>query len=200
MLPVTGRIGPGGGFDTSKKDSIDHKRNAAEYSDEGEVGQAGYSKARLTSSGGITAEATALIRAAAERYTFAPGTASGHVLLNLGQANERHSVIGGEVKVVAKRSVEGRIVTRSFCGGANYTTWFRIVFDQPGERGFVKPVNWAGRPLSRVGLDWEQLQAAGTLTYQLAPAARRGRVGHAQPRLAASARRHRAVRHTLHTP
>ena len=131
VLPVTGRIGPGGDFDTSKVGSFDHKRYAAEYSHEGEVGQAGYYKVKLTSYGGITAEATALTRAAAERYTFAPGTATGHVLLNLGQANERHSVIGSEVKLLDGRSVEGRIVTKSFCGGAKYTTWFRIVFDQP---------------------------------------------------------------------
>jgi predicted alpha-1,2-mannosidase len=131
VLPVTGSIGPGGDFDTSKPGSFDHKKYAADYSHDGEVGQAGYYKVKLTSYGGITAEATALTRAAAERYTFAPGTNTGHVLLNLGQANERHSVIGSEVKVVDARSVEGRIVTKSFCGGAKYTTWFRIVFDQP---------------------------------------------------------------------
>jgi predicted alpha-1,2-mannosidase len=131
VLPVTGRIGPGGDFDTAKAGSFDHKKYAAEYSHEGEVGQAGYYKVKLTSYGGITAKATALTRAAAERYTFAPGRATGHVLLNLGQANERHSVVGSEVKVVDERSVEGRIVTKSFCGGAKYTTWFRIVFDRP---------------------------------------------------------------------
>jgi predicted alpha-1,2-mannosidase len=130
-LPVTGRIGPGGDFDTSKPGSFDAKRYGAEYSHDGEVGQAGYYKVQLTSYGGITAEATALTRAAAERYTFAAGTGTGHVLLNLGQANERHSVVGSEVKVVDERSVEGKIVTNSFCGGAKYTTWFRITFDQP---------------------------------------------------------------------
>ncbi|WP_020655110.1 GH92 family glycosyl hydrolase [Massilia niastensis] len=131
VLPVTGRIGPGGDFDTGKAGSFDHKAYAAEYAHEGEAGQAGYYKVRLTSYGGITAESTALTRAAAERYTFAAGAATGHVLLNLGQANERHSVIGSELKVVDARSVEGKIVTRSFCGGAKYTTWFRIVFDRP---------------------------------------------------------------------
>jgi predicted alpha-1,2-mannosidase len=131
VLPVTGRIGPGGDFDTGKPGSFDYKKYGAEYSHEGEVGQAGYYKVQLTSYGGITAEATALTRAAAERYTFAPGTASGHLLLNLGQANERHSVVGSEVKVVDDRTVEGKIVTNSFCGGAKYTTWFRMVFDQP---------------------------------------------------------------------
>lgn len=131
VLPVTGRIGPGGDFDTAKADSFDYKRYAAGYTHDGEVGQAGYYKVQLTSYGGITAEATALTRAAAERYTFAAGTAAGSVLLNVGQANERHSVVGSEVRIVDDRSVEGRITTKSFCGGAQYTTWFRIVFDQP---------------------------------------------------------------------
>jgi len=131
VLPVTGTIGKGGDFDTAKPGSFDHKKYAAEYSHDGEVGQAGYYKVKLTSYGGITAEATALTRAAAERYTFDAGADTGHVLLNLGQANERHSVIGSEVKIVDGNSVEGRIVTRSFCGGAKYTTWFRMTFDQP---------------------------------------------------------------------
>jgi predicted alpha-1,2-mannosidase len=131
VLPVTGSIGPGGDFDTKKADSFNQKTYAAEYSHDGEVGQAGYYKVQLTSYGGITAEATALTRAAAERYTFAAGAGTGHVLLNLGQANERHSVVGSDVKVVDERSVEGKIVTNSFCGGTKYTTWFRITFDRP---------------------------------------------------------------------
>ena len=131
VLPVTGRIGPGGDFDTAKPESFDYKRYAAEYTHDGEVGEAGYYKVRLTSYGGITAEATALTRAAAERYTFASGAATGELLLNLGQANERHSVVGSEVRVVDDHTVEGRIVTKSFCGGAQYATWFRMAFDRP---------------------------------------------------------------------
>ncbi|MCU6496964.1 GH92 family glycosyl hydrolase [Rugamonas sp. A1-17] len=131
VLPVTGSIGKGGAFDTSKADSFDHKRYASEYTHDGEVGDAGYFKVKLTSYGGITAETTALTRAAAERYTFAPGTAQGHILVNLGQANERHSVVGSSLRVVDDHSVEGKIVTRSFCGGAQYATWFRMEFDRP---------------------------------------------------------------------
>lgn len=131
VLPVTGTIGPGGDFDTKKADSFSYKKYGAEYTHDGEVGQAGYYKVKLTSYGGITAETTALTRAAAERYTFAPGATTGHVLLNLGIANERHNVIGSEVKVVDGNSVEGKIVTNSFCGGTKYATWFRITFDQP---------------------------------------------------------------------
>ncbi|MEJ5999375.1 GH92 family glycosyl hydrolase [Paucibacter soli] len=131
VLPVTGRIGPGGDFDTAKAESFDYKRYAAEYTHQGEVGQAGYYKVQLTSYGGISAEATALTRAAAERYTFAPGTSTGHLLLNLGQANEKHAVVGSELRVVDERSVEGKITTKSFCGGAQYSTWFRMVFDRP---------------------------------------------------------------------
>ena len=111
VLPVTGSIGPGGNFDTSKPGSFDHKKYAADYTHDGEVGEAGYFKVKLTSYGGIVAETTALTRAAAERYTFSAGTTQGHVLVNLGQANERHSVVGSSLRVVDERTVEGKIVT-----------------------------------------------------------------------------------------
>lgn len=83
------------------------------------MGQAGYYKVRLTDYGGIDAEATALTRAAAERYTFAPGADTGHVLINVAQANDRHVVIGSQVQLVGDRVVEGKLTTQSFCGGQN---------------------------------------------------------------------------------
>jgi hypothetical protein len=69
------------------------------------------------------------------------------VLLNLGQANERHSVVGSEMKVVDERSVEGKIVTNSFCGGAKYTTWFRIDLRPAGQgpRHLGRPGGWPAR-------------------------------------------------------
>ena len=70
VLPVTGSIGPGGDFDTGNAKQFDHKAYASSYTHDGEVGQAGYYKVRLTSYGGIDAESTARTRAAAERYTF----------------------------------------------------------------------------------------------------------------------------------
>lgn len=129
VLPVTGSIKPGGNFDTSKAGSFDQKVYGSNYSHDGEVGQAGYFKVRLTDYGGITAETTALTRAGAERYTFHESTETGHVLVNIGQANERHSVVGSHLQVIDDHTVEGKIVTRSFCGGAQYTTWFRMEFD-----------------------------------------------------------------------
>lgn len=131
VLPVTGAIGPGGRFDTKNSKAFDQKSYASAYTHEGEVGQAGYYKVRLTDYGGIDAEATALTRAAAERYTFPADAAQGHVLVNTGQANERHLVVGSNVQVVGDRAVEGKIVTKSFCGGQQYTTWFRMEFDRP---------------------------------------------------------------------
>ena len=131
VLPVTGRIGPGGDFDTTDPKRFDHTQYASRYAHEGEVGQAGYYRVRLTDYGGIDAEATAKVRAAAERYTFAAGQPEGHVLVNVGQANERHAVIGSSIEVVGDRAVEGRVTTKSFCGGHQYTTWFRIEFDRP---------------------------------------------------------------------
>ena len=75
VLPVTGSIGPGGDFDTSdnKAAAFDYKAYASAYTHEGEVGQAGYYKVRLTDRGGIDAEMTALTRAG----TTSPGTAAG---------------------------------------------------------------------------------------------------------------------------
>ena len=131
VLPVTGRIAAGGDFDTRDAKSFDQKRYGSRYTHEGEVGHAGYYKVRLTDYGGIDVEATARTRAAAERYTFAAGQRSGHVLVNVSQANNRHRVTGSQVHVVGDRAVEGKLTTLSFCGGRQYTTWFRIEFDRP---------------------------------------------------------------------
>jgi len=158
VLPVTGTIGPGGDFDTSDKKAapFDYKAYASAYTHEGEIGQAGYYKVRLIDRGGIDAEMTALTRAAAERYTFAPGTKTGHVLVNLGQANEKHEVVGSVIEVVGDRAVEGRLVTKSFCGGKQYATWFRIEFDRPFKAFGVwdKDGGVAGGRHS-VGAQWE---------------------------------------------
>ena len=168
VLPVTGTIGPGGDFDTrdGKAASFDDKAYASAYSHQGEVGQAGYYRVRLTaapgrSTGGIDAEATALVRAAAERYTFDPGQGMGHVLVNVGQANEKHEVVGSEIRVVGDRAVEGKLVTRSFCGGKQYTTWFRIEFDRPF-RAFGTWDKDGGVSGSRrsVGAQWEVANGA----------------------------------------
>ncbi len=133
VLPTTGEIGPGKRFDTKEFKSFDQKAYASAYTHDGEVGQAGYYKVRLTgeAAGPIDAEATALTRAAAERYTFPAGAKQGTILVNTGQANERHLVVGSSVQVIGDRVVEGKIVTKSFCGGQQYTTWYRMEFDRP---------------------------------------------------------------------
>ena len=131
LLPVTGRIGRGFEFDTDKAEAFDHRKYASNYSHEREVGEAGYYRVRLTSYGGIDVEATALTRAAAERYTFAGEADEAHVLVNAGQANERHSVVGSSIRIVDAQTIEGKIVTKSFCGGQQYATWFRVEFDRP---------------------------------------------------------------------
>ena len=91
----------------------------------------------------------------AERYTFSQRSGDGHVLVNVGQANERHSVIGSVVDVVGDRVVEGKLVTKSFCGGHQYTTWFRIEFDRP----FKAHGTWGeggGLPGARHSMEGEQ--------------------------------------------
>lgn len=129
VLPVTGHVGPGGNFSTPE--SFDYAKYAARYTHAGEVGEAGYYRVHLTSYGGIDAEATALTRAAAERYTFAAGTREGMLLVNTGQADDQHAVVGSALQIVGDRAIEGAITTHSFCGGYDYTTWFRMEFDRP---------------------------------------------------------------------
>ena len=136
VLPVTGRIAPGGDFDSAVAGTFDHNKYAARYEHGAQSGRAGYYRVRLTDYGGIDVEATALPRVAAERYTFAGKTGSdaaqtGHVLVNVAQANFKHRVIGSEITVVGDRVVEGKISTRSFCGGYQYQLWFRMEFDRP---------------------------------------------------------------------
>jgi len=167
MLPVTGTIGPGGDFDTADAKSFDHRKYASAYTHDGEIGQAGYYKVRLTSYGGIDVETTARTRAAAERYTFAAGQDTGQVLVNVGQANERHSVIGSVIDVVGDRVLEGKLVTKSFCGGHQYTTWFRVEFDRPfkahgvwGEAG--------GLPGARHSMEGEAKPNGAWLSFDLA--------------------------------
>ena len=131
VLPVTGTIKPGGDFDTRDPKSFSFQKYGSRYTHDGEIGQAGYYKVRLTDRGGIDAEATALTRASAERYTFPVDARTGHVLVNVSQANAKHRVIGSQVHVVGDRVVEGKVTTVSFCGGRSYTTWFRMEFDKP---------------------------------------------------------------------
>ncbi|QDH71677.1 GH92 family glycosyl hydrolase [Marilutibacter alkalisoli] len=136
VLPVVGTIGPGATFDTTEAATFDHRKYGASYTHDGEIGKAGYYKVRLTDTGygphaGIDAEATALTHAAAERYTFPADETEGHVLVNVSQANARHRVIGSAIEVVGDRAVEGKVTTMSFCGGHQYSTWFRIEFDRP---------------------------------------------------------------------
>lgn len=166
MLPVTGRIAPGGTFDTAKADSFDQRKYAAAYTHEGEVGQAGYYKVRLTDYGGIDVETTARTRAAAERYTFGAEADTGHVLVNTGQANNRHWVVGSALRVVDDRSVEGRITTKSFCGGQNYTTWFVLRFDRP----FRSQGTWdeeGGHPGGRSAMQGDGRPAGAWFSFDL---------------------------------
>ncbi len=166
VLPTTGEIGPGKRFDTADSKAFDHKKYGSAYTHEGEVGQAGYYKVRLTgeAAGPIDAEATALTRAAAERYTFPAGARQGTILVNTGQANERHLVVGSTIEVVGDRAIEGKIVTKSFCGGQQYTTWFRMEFDRP----FASHGTWdetGGHPGGRVSMQGDTRPHGAWFTF-----------------------------------
>lgn len=167
VLPVIGRIGPGGDFDTSSAKNFDQKKYGARYRHDDEVGQAGYYKVHLVDYGGIDVEATALTRAAAERYTFGKRAGEGNVLINVSQANAKHRVIGSQVRVVGDRAVEGKVTTLSFCGGHQYSTWFRIEFDRP----FKSFGTWGqagGTPGARFSMESEHDPYNGAwLTFDL---------------------------------
>ena len=167
VLPVVGNIGPKGDFDTTSGKNFDHTKYGSRYSHSGEVGQAGYYKVRLTDYDGIDVEATALTRAAAERYTFATRKDEGHLLINVAQANSKHRVIGSQIRVVGDRAVEGKITTLSFCGGQQYSTWFRMEFDRP----FKSFGTWGqagGTPGARFSMESEYEPHNGAwLTFDL---------------------------------
>ncbi|SEF64966.1 alpha-1,2-mannosidase, putative [Saccharopolyspora kobensis] len=132
-LPTTGSIGAGEGhdFDIDVPSTFDQEQYAAAYTHDGEVGDAGYYRTRLTDYGGIDVEATADTRVGVERYTFDEGPA--HVFLNVGQANERNPVKASGLEVVDERTVRGWVRSKGFCGGQDYTLWFTTRFDQPVE-------------------------------------------------------------------
>ncbi|QQQ75365.1 GH92 family glycosyl hydrolase [Saccharothrix sp. 6-C] len=117
--------------------SFDHRTYGAAYTHEGEVGRPGYYRVRLAS--GITVEATATTRAGVERFAFPPGVTP-HVLVNVGQANDKEPVFASGVRVVDDRTLAGTVVAQAFCGGKPYTTYFTTTFDRP----FKATGNWGG--------------------------------------------------------
>ncbi|NUT96681.1 MAG: glycoside hydrolase family 92 protein [Saccharothrix sp.] len=116
---------------------FDHRRYGARYSHDGEVGEAGYYRVRLE--GGITVESTATLRTGVERFTF-PAGVTPHVLVNVGQANDKEPVFASSIKVVDDRTLAGSVTSQAFCGGKPYTTYFTTTFDRP----FTKTGNWGG--------------------------------------------------------
>lgn len=131
-LPTTGSIGPGTqhDFDTTTPATFDHTSYAATATHDGEVGEAGYYRTRLTEYGGIDVEATADTRAGVERYTFG-STAPANVFVNVGQATEESTIRASGIEVVDDHTVRGWSRTVGFCGGREYTTWFTTKFDRP---------------------------------------------------------------------
>ncbi|WP_189053336.1 GH92 family glycosyl hydrolase [Longimycelium tulufanense] len=130
VLPTTGTVARGGDFDTARPGTFDHNNYAARYTHDGELGQAGYYRTRLTSYGGIDVETTAATRTGAERYTFGESPAA-NIFVNVGQANDKHRVTASSITVVDEHTLEGAVETKSFCGGTRYTTWFTMRFDRP---------------------------------------------------------------------
>src|SRR5882762_11075949 len=120
ILPTTGPLGP----------SFNHKRYGSPFSHDGELGQPGYYRVRLTGHGGITVESTATTRAGVERFTYPPAV-PWNVLVNVGQANNREPVFASGIRVLDDRTLAGFVVAQAFCGGGPYTTYFTTTFDRP---------------------------------------------------------------------
>ncbi|WP_307867687.1 GH92 family glycosyl hydrolase [Umezawaea beigongshangensis] len=129
VLPTTGDVGPGGAFDPADPAAFDHRRYGSPYTHDGEVGEPGHYRVRLTGYGGITVESTATTRVGVERFTFDAG--GGNVFVNVGQANDREPVSASGVRVVDDRTIAGTVTAQAFCGGKPYTTWFTTRFDRP---------------------------------------------------------------------
>nr|WP_312869482.1 GH92 family glycosyl hydrolase [Saccharothrix ecbatanensis] len=117
--------------------SFDHRSYGARYTHDGEVGKPGYYRVRLAS--GITVETTATTRSGVERFTF-PAGVTPHVLVNVGQANDKEPVFASSIRVVDDRTLAGTVVSQAFCGGKAYTTYFTTTFDRP----FEATGNWGG--------------------------------------------------------
>lgn len=130
-LPTTGTIGAGAGhdFDTTKPASFDHNNYAATNTHDGEVGDAGYYRTRLTDYGGIDVEATADTRVGVERYTFAD-TAPANIFINVGQANSENPITASGLEIIDDHTVRGWVRNKGFCGGQEYTTSFTTRFDR----------------------------------------------------------------------
>lgn len=120
ILPTTDPVGADSEFD--------QRSYAAAFSHDGEVGRPGYYRVRLA--GDIDVECTATVRTGVERFTFPPG-GERHVLVNVGQANDREPVFNSGVRVIDDRTLAGTVVSQAFCGGKPYTTYFTTTFDRP---------------------------------------------------------------------
>ena len=120
ILPVTGALPA----------SFDHKFYGSPFSHDDELGQPGYLRIRLTGYGGITAESTATTRVGVERFTYSAAL-PWHVLVNVGQANNKEPVFASDIRVVDDRTLTGSVVAQAFCGGGPYVTYFTTTFDRP---------------------------------------------------------------------
>ncbi|WP_228122394.1 GH92 family glycosyl hydrolase [Saccharothrix syringae] len=138
--------------------SFDHRRYGAAYTHDGEVGEPGYYRVVLRS--GIAVECTATTRTGVERFTFPAGTAP-HVLVNVGQANDKEPVFASSVRVVDDRTLAGTVTAQAFCGGRAYTTYFTTAFDRP----FRATGNWGGAE-GRAGLrgQWVRFDEGAPVT------------------------------------
>jgi predicted alpha-1,2-mannosidase len=115
---------------------------------------------------------TTVLRAAETLFTNGPGGVTGNDDLGTMSAWYLFSALG----IYPDMPGSGRFLLHAprFAGAEidlaqGRTLRIDAAGAKPGQRGFVKSVNYGGRAVERVWLDWEQLQSGGALKYQLAP-------------------------------
>ena len=125
---------------------VDYRNYGTAYKDE--KASPGYYAVTL-SKYGVLAEATAMARTSAERYTFPGG--EGHILLNLGEGLTNES--GATVRRVSDTEIEGSKLLGTFCYNpqAVFPVYFVLRVDRvPSASGYWKKQ----RPMTGVEAEW----------------------------------------------
>lgn len=124
ILPMTGPLPSG-----------NPNKVTTQFSNDGEVAQAGYYSARSNQPDTITSEFTATPHSSMGRFTF-PATTQANFLVKL--MNSQNGDFGDSAQVVSNTEISGTDTSGHFCGEASndgqkqeYTVHFDIVFDHP---------------------------------------------------------------------
>ncbi|HEY3867124.1 MAG TPA: GH92 family glycosyl hydrolase [Actinocrinis sp.] len=119
ILPMTGALPSG-----------DPTNDTTEFTDTGEVAQAGYYSAESNLPNTITSQFTATAHSSMGEFTF-PATTQADFLVKL--MDSQTTDTASTAQVVGNNEIEGSDTTGDFCGESNqpYTVYFDVTFSQP---------------------------------------------------------------------